>query len=71
MTLEPCAHDSARGPACSDLLIAAKPARVVIALKDPDPRTSGKGMRRLRDAGIEVKLGIGRDAAQGARSPAG
>ena len=69
VTLEPCAHESARGPACSDLLVAARPARCVIALKDPDPRTSGKGLRRLRDAGIEVKLGIGRDVAR--RSLAG
>ena len=63
VTLEPCAHQSERGPACSDLLVAAKPARVVIALKDPDPRTAGMGIRRLRDAGIEVKLGVGRKAA--------
>lgn len=70
VTLEPCAHDSPRGPACSDLLVAAAcPSRVVIALKDPDPRTCGKGIRRLRDAGIAVKLGIGRDAAR--RSLAG
>jgi diaminohydroxyphosphoribosylaminopyrimidine deaminase/5-amino-6-(5-phosphoribosylamino)uracil reductase len=62
-TLEPCAHDSPRGPACTDLLLKAKPARVVIALKDPDPRTAGKGIRRLRAAGIEVSLGIGRAAA--------
>jgi len=63
-TLEPCAHDSPRGPNCTDLLVAAKPARVVIALKDPDPRTSGKGIRRLRNAGIEVKLGVRRDEAR-------
>ena len=69
VTLEPCAHASPRGPACTDLLIAAKPARVVVALKDPDPRTAGKGMRRLRAAGIEVTLGPGREGAR--RSLAG
>ena len=63
VTLEPCAHVSDRGPACTDLLLSAKPARVVVALKDPDPRTAGKGLKRLRDAGIEVKLGVGRKAA--------
>ena len=63
ITLEPCAHQSQRGPACADLLVAAKPAKVVVALKDPDPRTAGKGIRRLRDAGIEVMLGVGRRAA--------
>jgi diaminohydroxyphosphoribosylaminopyrimidine deaminase / 5-amino-6-(5-phosphoribosylamino)uracil reductase len=68
-TLEPCAHQSRRGPACTDLLLAAKPARVVIALKDPDPRTTGKGINRLRKAGIEVKLGVCREAAK--RSLAG
>jgi diaminohydroxyphosphoribosylaminopyrimidine deaminase/5-amino-6-(5-phosphoribosylamino)uracil reductase len=69
VTLEPCAHPSERGPACTDLLLAAKPARVVIALKDPDPRTAGKGIKRLRRAGIEVTLGLGREAAK--RSLAG
>jgi len=69
VTLEHCAHSSQRGPACTDLLLAAKPARVVIALKDPDPRTSGKGIRRLRAAGIEVALGTCREEAK--RSLAG
>ena len=64
VTLEPCAHESPRGPACTDLLLAAGPSHVVIALKDPDPRTSGKGIRRLRRAGIEVTLGPGRQAAK-------
>jgi diaminohydroxyphosphoribosylaminopyrimidine deaminase/5-amino-6-(5-phosphoribosylamino)uracil reductase len=64
VTLEPCAHQSPRGPACTDLLLAAKPARVVIGLKDPDQRTAGKGVQRLRRAGIEVTLGVGRDGAK-------
>ena len=64
VTLEPCAHASERGPACTELLLQAKPARVVIAFKDPDPRTSGKAIQRLRRAGIEVSLGIRRDAAK-------
>jgi diaminohydroxyphosphoribosylaminopyrimidine deaminase/5-amino-6-(5-phosphoribosylamino)uracil reductase len=63
VTLEPCAHESERGPACSNLLVDARPERLVVALKDPDPRTAGKGLQRLREAGIEVKLGTGRKAA--------
>jgi diaminohydroxyphosphoribosylaminopyrimidine deaminase/5-amino-6-(5-phosphoribosylamino)uracil reductase len=64
VSLEPCTHQSARGPACTDLLLAAKPARAVVALKDPDPRTAGKGIQRLRRAGIDVALGVGREAAR-------
>jgi diaminohydroxyphosphoribosylaminopyrimidine deaminase/5-amino-6-(5-phosphoribosylamino)uracil reductase len=58
VTLEPCAHASARGPACSDLLVAAKPRRVAAALTDPDKRTAGEGFARLRAAGIEVVEGV-------------
>ncbi|WP_028968704.1 bifunctional diaminohydroxyphosphoribosylaminopyrimidine deaminase/5-amino-6-(5-phosphoribosylamino)uracil reductase RibD [Sphingomonas sp. URHD0057] len=64
VTLEPCVHASERGPACTDLLLAAGPARVVVALKDPDPRTTGKGIARLRKAGIAVTLGVGREEAK-------
>jgi diaminohydroxyphosphoribosylaminopyrimidine deaminase/5-amino-6-(5-phosphoribosylamino)uracil reductase len=63
VSLEPCAHDSPRGPACADLLVAAKPARIVAALTDPDPRTAGRGFARLRAAGITVTEGIGAEAA--------
>lgn len=58
-TLEPCAHVSPRGPACSDLIIAATIARVVIALVDPDARTCGQGIDRLQTAGIAVTHGPG------------
>lgn len=58
VTLEPCAHASPRGPACADLLVAAGVARVVLALRDPDPRTDGAGIARLRDAEIAVETGL-------------
>ncbi|MCW3834770.1 bifunctional diaminohydroxyphosphoribosylaminopyrimidine deaminase/5-amino-6-(5-phosphoribosylamino)uracil reductase RibD [Sphingomonas canadensis] len=58
VTLEPCAHESPRGPACAALLIAAGVAEAVIALTDPDPRTNGRGAAMLRDAGIAVTTGI-------------
>ncbi len=63
-SLEPCAHESARGPACVDLLIAARPSRVVAALRDPDPRTAGGGFARLLEAGIAVTEGVGAEPAR-------
>ncbi len=57
VTLEPCAHDSERGPACIDLLSSAQPGRVIIAAEDPDPRTCGKSIARLRSEKIEVEVG--------------
>ena len=62
--LEPCAHASPRGPTCADLIAAAGIASAVIALVDPDPRTSGKGIDRLRGAGIGVVVGPGEVAAR-------
>ena len=64
VTLEPCAHRSARGPACADALVAAQPARILVAMADPDPRTDGAGLARLEAAGIAVELGTGRDEAE-------
>jgi diaminohydroxyphosphoribosylaminopyrimidine deaminase/5-amino-6-(5-phosphoribosylamino)uracil reductase len=69
VTLEPCAHPSPRGPACSDLLTAAGVARVVAAMRDPDPRTDGAGLSRLGAAGIDTSLGV--RAEEAARSMAG
>jgi diaminohydroxyphosphoribosylaminopyrimidine deaminase/5-amino-6-(5-phosphoribosylamino)uracil reductase len=54
VTLEPCAHASPRGPACADLVSASGLARVVIGCMDPDPRTAGAGLSRIRAAGIEA-----------------
>jgi diaminohydroxyphosphoribosylaminopyrimidine deaminase / 5-amino-6-(5-phosphoribosylamino)uracil reductase len=63
-TLEPCAHVSERGPACSDLIIESGVARVVVAVGDPDSRTDGKGSARLRAAGIDVVEGVESAAAK-------
>jgi diaminohydroxyphosphoribosylaminopyrimidine deaminase/5-amino-6-(5-phosphoribosylamino)uracil reductase len=68
-TLEPCAHLSERGPACAALLAAAGPARVIVAMTDPDARTNGDGIARLEKAGIAVTQGVG--AMEAARSMAG
>ena len=56
VTLEPCAHASSRGPACSDLLVEAGISRVVTAIEDPDPRTAGSGLARLRNADVRAEV---------------
>ena len=57
VSLEPCAHHGA-SPPCTDALIAAGVAKVVYALRDPDPRVDGTGHTRLADAGIEIVSGL-------------
>lgn len=56
VTLEPCAHKSERGPACADLVSASGLARVVVGCMDPDPRTAGAGIARIREAGIQTEF---------------
>ena len=68
-SLEPCAHRSKRGPTCASLIAEAGIACAVVAIEDPDPRTAGQGAAMLRDAGIEVTIGVGADPAR--RSMAG
>jgi diaminohydroxyphosphoribosylaminopyrimidine deaminase/5-amino-6-(5-phosphoribosylamino)uracil reductase len=63
-TLEPCDHRSARGPTCSALILASGVATVVAGMEDPDPRTAGAGLERLRQAGVEVRVGDGADLAR-------
>jgi diaminohydroxyphosphoribosylaminopyrimidine deaminase / 5-amino-6-(5-phosphoribosylamino)uracil reductase len=63
VTLEPCAHHG-RTPPCADALVAAGVARVVIAVEDPFPQVAGRGIEKLRAAGITVETGLLRDAAR-------
>ena len=63
VTLEPCSHQGRTGPCC-DALIHAGLARVVLAVQDPNPKVSGNGVTRLRQAGIQVDMGVLEDKAK-------
>jgi len=63
VTLEPCSHHG-RTPPCADALITAGVSTVVVATEDPNPKVAGRGIERLKDAGISVLVGLCADEAQ-------
>lgn len=63
VTLEPCSHTGETGP-CSDALVEAGIARVVIAMRDPDPRVNGRGIEMLAERGVALQIGVEAEAAR-------
>jgi diaminohydroxyphosphoribosylaminopyrimidine deaminase / 5-amino-6-(5-phosphoribosylamino)uracil reductase len=67
-TLEPCSHTGRTGP-CAPNVVAAGIRRAVIAVEDPDPRVQGRGLAYLRAHGVEVNVGVMREAAERLNAP--
>jgi diaminohydroxyphosphoribosylaminopyrimidine deaminase/5-amino-6-(5-phosphoribosylamino)uracil reductase len=64
VTLEPCCHEGKRTPPCVPTILASGVRRVVVAMRDPNPLVSGRGLARLRRAGLAVSLGCRREEAE-------
>jgi len=64
LNLEPCCHDDKRTPPCTRAVLASGIKRVVVAMQDPNPKVTGKGIRELTRAGIKVKTGVLRSEAE-------
>jgi len=58
VNLEPCCHTGKRTPPCTEVILKAGVRRVVLSMKDPNPRVFGEGIRRLREEGVEVATGL-------------
>ncbi|MDZ7615653.1 MAG: bifunctional diaminohydroxyphosphoribosylaminopyrimidine deaminase/5-amino-6-(5-phosphoribosylamino)uracil reductase RibD, partial [Patescibacteria group bacterium] len=68
VTLEPCCHHG-KTPPCTEAILRAAPARVVIAQRDPFPAVAGKGIARLQAAGIQVDVGLAEAEARELNAP--
>lgn len=65
VTLEPCCHGNKRTPPCVDAVLASGVSRVVVSAVDPNPRVRGRGITRLRRAGVEVAVGVLEEEGRG------
>lgn len=68
VTLEPCGH-TGRTPPCTEAILEAGIARVVVGIQDPDPQVSGRGIEALRQAGVEVTVGVQSDQVRAQLTP--
>ena len=65
LSLEPCSHTDKRTPPCVPLILRSGVRRIVVAMRDPNPKVSGRGLRALKKAGLDVQLGsLGEEAEQ-------